>query len=136
MNTGRFTHLRDDQCAYEKTIHESTEPLGYQMFPGKFENCNKCVRDKESFWRPFDEEIVDTESELRGITRRASNCPSKKYNPGCNKSSGMCTSTFDKSNPVVYPGRLCPIVSPDLYQIEGPGYKLKTEPFCEYKIKK
>lgn len=92
-------------------MSESTSPFQYQMYDGKFENCKRCVYDH--YTRPFDGNIVDLESELRNQNRRASKCPSMKYNPQCKKSP-ECTSTFDESNPVVLAPEVCPIVHNNL----------------------
>lgn len=105
------SRLPYDDCAYNKQLQESNAPYQYQMYDGKFENCNKCVFD--IYTRPFDPTIVDLESELRNQTRNASNCPSKQYDPKCKKSS-ECTSTFDDSNPVVLAPEVCPIVTNNL----------------------
>jgi len=105
------SRLPYDDCAYNKQLQESNAPYQYQMYDGKFENCNKCVY--ETFTRPFDPTIVDLESELRNQTRNASKCPSKKYDPKCKKSA-ECTSTFDDTNPVVLAPEVCPIVKNNL----------------------
>ncbi len=104
---GFSSRLPYDPCAYSKELTESTAPYSYQMYDGKFENCNKCVFDH--YTRPFDGDVVDVESELRNQTRFSSKCPGKKYNPKCAKSS-ECTSTFDGSVPVVLAPEVCPIV--------------------------
>jgi len=128
-DSGSFTRLRYDRCAHQKDTHQSVEPLQYVMYPGKYENCSKCTYNEESFYRPFDEAVVDAESELKGLTRPASSCPQNKYSPKCPKSK-TCTSTFDKSVPIVLAQEVCPIVKNNIPRIDGPGYDLKTEPFC------
>ena len=104
---GFSTRLPYDPCAYSKELTESTAPYSYQMYDGKFENCNKCVYDH--YTRPFDADVVDVESELRNQTRVSTKCPSRKYNPNCTKSEG-CVSTYDASVPVVLAPEVCPIV--------------------------
>ena len=37
-----FTRLEYDTCAYAKELQESTTPLEYLMFRGKYENCKNC----------------------------------------------------------------------------------------------
>jgi hypothetical protein len=128
-----FGRLKYDRCAYQKDLYQSVEPLAYMMDPTKFENCGKCTYDEKSFWRPFDGQIVDAESELKNITRRATKCPQYKYLPGCPKSC-YCTNTFDPTNPIVMDQSICPIVHNNISQIRGPGYILKTEPFCPKRI--
>jgi len=129
-NAGSFNRLSYDKCAYEKQVAQSTGPIGYQMYQGKYENCNKCVADDKNNWRPFDNDIVDRESELRGLSRRATKCAQYQYNPQCQRSSGICTSTFDASNPIVMPAEACPIISNNLIRPTGPGYALNTDPYC------
>lgn len=123
-NSGSFNRLRYDKCAYEKEVAQSTGPFGYQMYSGKYENCQKCVINDNNNWKPFDNEIIERENELRGISRKASNCAQFKYNPSCDRSSGFCTSTFDPSNPIVMPPEACPIIQNNLVRPTGPGYTL------------
>jgi len=126
MNIGSFNRSSYDTCAYEKKLYEETSPLAYQLYEGKFENCNKCIYDK--FYRPFD--LVDIESELQNKTRRASKCPQHKYNPQC-KRGPRCTSTFDKSVPVVFPGEVCPIVHNNIPKRTDPGYRVPSGNLCQ-----
>merc|ERR1712216_241780 len=109
MNTGSFNKLHDDCCAVRRQLKDSVGPCEYRLYFGAYENSNKCVHDK--FYRKFD--LVDQESELKNINRRASRCPGKKYNPSCKKSK-YCTSTFDKSNPIVLAPEICSIVDNNL----------------------
>ena len=73
-------HLKYDTCAYATTIKESTEPLEYWLYKGKYETCNECPNGN------FTDNIeftlrADVESELHGLTRPNSDCPSLKYDP-------------------------------------------------------
>ncbi len=129
-DSGSFTRLRYDRCAHQKDTFQSVEPLQYVMYSGKFENCSKCTYNENSFYRPFDDAIVDTESELKGITRSASKCPQFQYSPNCKKSKN-CTGTFDRSVPIVLAQEVCPIIRNNIPRIDGPGYELNTEPFCK-----
>ena len=104
---GFSARLAYDPCAYNKKLSESTAPYSYVMYDGMYENCNKCVFDH--FTRPFDGDIIDVDSDLKNISRPASNCPSRKYNPKCKKSAN-CISTYDPSVPVVLAPEICPIV--------------------------
>lgn len=128
-----FTHLKYDRCAYQKDLYQSVEPLGYMMYPGAYENCSKCTVDEQQFWRPFDPQIIDADSELKNITRRNTRCPQYKYSPQCSKSC-YCSSTFDKSNPIVMAQETCPIIHNNIPRLYGPGYELKTEPFCQKRV--
>jgi hypothetical protein len=131
-DSGSFNHLRYDQCAYEEDINQSMSPLTYRTFNGQFENCNKCVYNKDSFYHPYDNVIVDTESELKGINRRYTRCSKNKYSPTCKKSQ-VCTSTFDNSVPVVMAQEVCPIVRNNIPRINGSGcgnWRFGNEPLC------
>lgn len=116
---GNSTGLNYDSCAYKKQVDESTSPLIYQMYEGKFENCNKCKYDQ--FWRVYD--LVNVESELLNITRPNTKCELQKYNPTCKKSKN-CISTFDPSLPVVFAPEVCPIVQTNIPKLTHPGYVL------------
>lgn len=124
---GASTRLQYDDCAYAQELRDSTSPYTYQMFEGKFENCNKCIYDK--FYTRYDGDVIDAESELKNITRSYSKCEGKKYNPGCEKSKN-CTSTFDKSVPVVYAHEVCPIVYNNLNWKGGNGYMRADQTHC------
>ena len=107
MNQGSSNRLIYDACAYDLKISDSTSPFTYRTYAGAYENCDKCKFDK--FWRPFDAEMVDVESDLKNINRPATKCPTLKYNNKCSKSK-TCISTFDKSAPVIFAPDVCPIV--------------------------
>ena len=116
---GSSNRLRYDECAYSKTLSESLSPYSYMMYDGKFENTEKCKKDK--FWHPYDINVVDVESELKNISRPATKCPSLKYNPACKK-SGQCISTFDPSVPVILNSNVCPIVFNNIKRLTNPGW--------------
>jgi hypothetical protein len=126
MNIGSSTKLIYDNCAYQKNLQISTSPLIYQLYEGKHENCTKCKHDK--FWRPFD--LVDVESELLNITRPNSKCDQFKYDPTCKKSKS-CTSTFDKSVPIVYAPEICPIIKNNIPKMTTVGYELPVNDLCK-----
>ena len=125
MNIGSSNRLIYDNCAYQKRLYESTAPLDYQLYQGKFENCKKCVQDK--FWTPY--KLVDIETELRNQNRPATHCDQFKYIPGCKKSD-TCLSTFDKCVPVVLAPEVCPIVKNNIPKMTEPGYSLPNASVC------
>lgn len=125
-NFGSSNRLSYDNCAYQKKLYESTSPLAYQLYDGKWESCDKCIYDGQ-FWRPYD--LVDVESELKNITRAASKCPQYKYNPNCKKSKN-CLSTYDRTAPVVLAPEVCPIVFNNIYKMKTPGYDVPNANFC------
>ena len=70
--------LRYDTCAYATDIKESTSQLDYWIFLNKYENNHLCpVKDHTSNLDFTSRAVV--ENELHGLTRPASQCPSKKY---------------------------------------------------------
>ena len=92
MSSNRLLY---DTCAYRKELDESVGPLSYVLNPIKYENCNKCRMElgivggtNVSHIRG---NLVDLENDLRGQTRSASLCPTKKYQPNCpNKIGDNC----------------------------------------------
>jgi len=120
MNQGSSNRLPYDECAYAQRLYESTTPYQYRTYVGAYENGDKCRLDK--FWRPFDAQIVDVESELKNISRPATKCGILKYHPDCKKSA-KCISTFDKSNPVVHNADVCPIVYNNIPKITSNGMR-------------
>jgi hypothetical protein len=121
-NLGGSTRKIYDECAYKLKNKRETDPFLYRMSMDNFENENKCIYDKNSFYHPWDVEIVDTESELKGIKRKATNCNEKEY-PGCD----TCINTFDPKTPVVLAQEVCPIVYNNIQKMKGPGYDLKID---------
>jgi len=89
MSSNRLIY---DSCAYKKSLDQSIGPLNYSMYTGKYENCSKCRIELGSVGGNgvslFSGNLVDLESDLRGQTRNASNCPSKHYQPPCKDCPG------------------------------------------------
>lgn len=121
--SGSFNRLRYDTCAYEKELYQSTSQLGYRLSMDPYENENKCVADKNSFYHPYDDKIIEASSELRGLNRKGSKCAQNRYNPNCEKSDS-CMSTFDPSVAIVLAPEVCPIIQNNLQKMTGPGYEL------------
>jgi len=105
-----FNRLKYDNCAYAKTLQESTNPLEYSLYKGKFENKTQCAEGKYTNNLEFGPK-VDVESELFGITRLQSDCPEKKYNP--NKPGATANFT---------PARVCDTI----YYITPTNMKMPT----------
>ena len=77
--------LRYDTCAYKVDINQSCGPLSYLLNPMAYENCSKC---RHEFGLVGGQDVsnikgnmVDLENDLRGQTRLATKCPTKKYSP-------------------------------------------------------
>jgi len=125
---GSSNRLIYDECAYAQDLNESTSPYHYRTYMGAYEHCKKCVYDK--FWHPFDAEVVDTESELKNITRPSTKCDKLKYHPSCKKSPN-CMSTFDPSRPITYSPEACPVVFNNIPHLTNNGIR-DPQPFnCE-----
>ena len=115
---GFSNRLLYDNCEYQKKLSESTTPLYYQLYGGKFVNDQNCMNRTKHFWKPYD--LVDYESELWNITRHNSRCPQFKYNPLCVRNES-CISTHDRTVPIVIPASLCPIVTNNIQKTTDTG---------------
>ena len=86
-----FNRLSYDNCAYSHQLSESVGTLAYILDPLKYEHCNKCRIEKGIVGGTdvshVSGNLVDLESDLRGITRQQSKCPTMKYQNPCPKSS-------------------------------------------------
>ncbi len=82
MSSNRLCY---DKCAYDKKLKQSTSPLDYNLYTGKFENTAKCRIEFGTVGGNgvslTSGNLVDLESELFGQTRMNSQCPSTRYNP-------------------------------------------------------
>ena len=75
-----FNRLTYDNCAYAKTLQESTSSLEFNLYRGKFENKKQCPVGK--FTNNLEFGIrTDVESDLLGVIRQDSKCPEKKFDP-------------------------------------------------------
>jgi|UniRef100_A0A6C0EE92 hypothetical protein len=77
MSSNRLIY---DKCAYATEMKESTSSLEYNLFKGKYENSIQCPVGDFTNILEFGTR-ADVESELYGINRLGSLCPSLKYNP-------------------------------------------------------
>lgn len=84
MSSNRLIY---DTCAYKTNLKQSVGPLAYQLNPLRYENCNKCRIELGTVGGTAVSHIkgnlVDLETDLKGITRKTSLCPSKKYQSPC-----------------------------------------------------
>lgn len=105
--------LKYDTGAYAKSLQESTSPLDYMLYTGKFENCAKCRIEfgvvGGNGVSLFSGNLVDLESELRGQTRIASLNPETMYNPEDNTSNSMKLSHQASCQMQYYPRVPMPI---------------------------
>ena len=84
MSSNRLMY---DTCEYKTRLNESVSPLEYQLNPVRYENCNKCRMDLGIVGGTNVSHIrgnmVDLETDLFGITRKASLCPTQKFSSNC-----------------------------------------------------
>jgi hypothetical protein len=83
MSFGRNIY---DEDAYKHSLRESIGPGQYQVAMPR-NDCDGCFFPDIPMDRYGDslyKDLIDVDSELIGITRKASDCPSKKYIPGDN----------------------------------------------------
>lgn len=82
-----FNRLIYDTDASLSRTEQSIGTLGYMMNPQKYENFNKCRMELGvvggSEVSNVEGNLVDMESDLLGITRKASLAPNKKYLSKC-----------------------------------------------------
>ena len=84
MSSNRLMY---DTCEYKTRLNESVQPLNYMLDPMRYENCNKCRMELGILGGTSASHIkgnlVDLETDLKGITRKASLCPSQKFFSNC-----------------------------------------------------
>jgi hypothetical protein len=83
-----FNRLSYDSCAYSKTLQESTDPLEYNLFKGKFESCVECPVGNYTNNLEFGIK-TDVESDLKGQVRIGSKCPSDKFPVNAGQAAGF-----------------------------------------------
>lgn len=82
-----FNQLMYDQCATSQYLRQSVSPLAFRLDPIQYENCNKCRIELGtvggSAVSNISGNLVDLESDLKGITRLNSKCPTLDYQMPC-----------------------------------------------------
>jgi hypothetical protein len=80
-----LTRLSYDECAYNKALKQSTSPLNYMLYPGKFYNCSKCRIELGQVGGNnvslYNGNLVDLESNLMGIDNKTNKCNKVVRNP-------------------------------------------------------
>ena len=86
MSSNRLMY---DTCETQTRFNESVSPLQYILDPVKYDNCNKCRMELGviggSAVSHIKGNLVDLETDLFGITRKASLCPTQKFSSNCAK---------------------------------------------------
>jgi hypothetical protein len=82
-----------DRCAYSHKLREDAGMLGYVMDPCRYHNDNKARIEfgimGGTTVSHIEGNLVDLESDLRGITRINSKCPTFQYQNPCATSNNM-----------------------------------------------
>ncbi len=98
-----FNRLPYDQCSYQQVLAETTGPGHYQLGtpPNTCKPCHPTdvrVRlQNGGVALNTDTDLIDINSELIGISRNLSNCPSRKYLPNC-QNSLLCGAHVGKEH--------------------------------------
>lgn len=77
MSSSRLLY---DNCTVKTQIKDSTSPLSYQLFLGKYKNCNSCTGKFANDLNFGERASVESELRNNGI-RAQSKCAGLKYNP-------------------------------------------------------
>lgn len=124
-NVGAFNRSIYDVGQYQKDLYESTSPFAYLTTFSKYENCNKCRVD--NFYNKFDARIVDTESDLKNISRPLSGLDQYQYGSHCIR-DGLCMNP--NRVPRVAAADLCPIVFNNIKRTTNPGFRSANMNIC------
>lgn len=80
-----FSRLNYDDCTYKHILRESVAPGDYQIAMPRVD-CKNCYFPSpniriDHYGAGKCKNLIDVDSELMGITRRGTNCPTGKYLP-------------------------------------------------------
>ncbi len=80
-----LNRLKYDECSYKSELNESVSYLSHVLERSRFEHCQKCrpelgIIGGTAVSHPTGN-LVDLESNLYGIDRPATHCPSYKWLP-------------------------------------------------------
>jgi hypothetical protein len=92
-----------DDCAQDKALKISTDPLSYIINPIKYENCDKCRMELGvvggTSVSHISGNLVDLENDLRNQNRPNTHCTAYKYWP----QEGNFIQGKEYIKPVVHP---------------------------------
>ena len=96
-----FEGLRYDPCSYEERLKATTYP-GVYSINTPANDCKTCAQDipadpyvRYQTWGPSTcppGSAIDDHSELLGLPRKASECPTKQHLPGQTPAKGKCAA--------------------------------------------
>lgn len=85
MSHFSFTRTTSDACAIDAKNNESVGPFNWATDKGIKENKESCFLGTAPFshnpFKSIPENVIDYESDLKGLTRDNSKCSTHKYNP-------------------------------------------------------
>ena len=100
-----FTRTFTDPCAYKKTLEENVSYASYMLDPIRYDNCNKCRHELGivggTAVSHVKGNLIDLESNLFGIDRDLSRCPSSRFVPRGDQQVQGTTLYRDSCRPVV-----------------------------------
>lgn len=100
-----FTRTFTDPCAYKKTLEENVSYASYTLDPIRYDNCNKCRPELGivggTAVSHVGGNLVDLESNLFGIDRDLSRCPSSRFVPRSDDKVQGTTIYRDSCRPVI-----------------------------------
>lgn len=81
-----FNKLSYDTCTYKASLANNVSILDYVLYPGRYYHTQQCrpeigIVGGNNVSQVRNPNLVDLESDLFGIDREASKCPSLKYVP-------------------------------------------------------
>ena len=98
-----FNRLMYDDCAQDKALKQSTDPLSYVINPIKYENCDKCRMELGvvggTAVSHISGNLVDLENDLRNQNKPNTHCTAYKYSP----QEGNFVQGKEYIKPVVHP---------------------------------
>ena len=114
-----FSRMPYDEGAYQHYLKETTGSGSYMLQTPRID-CQACfypsphVRIDKNGARVCDRDLIDVDSELMGLSRKDSKCPTQKYLP---REGEFCTST---------PMRDCHGLDPEETRISNPPCTLRS----------
>ena len=122
-----FNNLIYDKCATEQRLRTSVAPGNYNMYAGQFVNNARCRPPFGAFAdygvSQYNGNIVDLESNLLGIDRRASLCNANQFQANDPRFSSSnlinartCPNMFERPAPVKAPKFAMPPPTSPFYE--------------------
>ncbi len=121
---GNWQRLKYDTGNYRRELLQSVRPQEFMLDPTNIHRCNPCrpndIGSISKFGVSYNSKmpLVDTESELKNITRKATRDPNFKYLPNCK----TCGKNTDRcGNADSFDGLPCSCDNVDLFHFPSCG---------------